>query len=193
MNKIIFTFLFSFAVTTSFGQGELFEFNETFKEGTKVRFANITGSYVVLKVNGTLDELYQLTRDWINKTYSDPETVIISDTNSKFLKIQGSSENIFFSNAVIKTAYKNKYRLSFEFKENKIKVEINSLDVFEYIPKTYVTGKWKSKDVIVVSKKNGKPIKFNLQETERVKEYFNVLVSNLKKFTKSGGINNGDW
>lgn len=193
MSKILLITMIVLYASVSFGQGELFEFSETIQEDSNRKIANITGSYVVLKINGSENELYKLTRDWVNETFNDPETVIISDTDSNYLKIKGSSDNVFFSNAVLRTYYKNIYRLSFKFKENKIKMEINTLDVFEYIPKTYVTGDWKTKNIIVISKKNGKPIKFNVQEVERVKNYFNALAISLKNYNNKESNNKDDW
>ena len=86
MKKI--TVLFLLLPLLSFGQ---FKINEvTITEGAK--FAQ--GKYKVLETiavvekEGTAQELYQKTLDWINVTYKSPEDVIKSKIKGEYLKIK---------------------------------------------------------------------------------------------------------
>ena len=160
----------------------------------KSQFKVITETYVVLNKKGSVNELYKLTRDWINETYNDPEQVIISDTNSKFLKIQGYKENMFTISGMGYTLFHNaRYRLEFKFRENKIRVEISTLS--EYDPPSRSgkhSGRWIDKDLIMVSKKNGKPEENGIKHVAQTKIYFNNLVIDLLNH-KTGESSEDAW
>jgi len=187
MKKIFLTFVFILLGLTSYSQ---FTFENTFKDEKSRTWTTIGGTYAVLEIEGTTEELYQLVVNWVNETYNDPEEVIISQTDSKFLKIQGSKENLFHS---AMASWDAKYRLSFKFKENKVKMEINDLEYYIAPSKYSIISGWQSKNKIATLKKNGKPYGQGTKDLEAITVYFNMLANSLINFKGNPNMQDDDW
>ncbi len=195
MKKIILTVVLAIGmIATTFAQTETFKFNNITKSEKNSEYLNLTGSYVVLNIEGSVEELYQITKNWINETYNDPDEVIISDTENSFLKIQGVEENLFKYNTMAGVSYNDaQYRLSFKFKENKIKVELTSLHVY-FPPNRYsIESGWKDNSSFIITKKNGKPFNNNRNNIEPLEEYFNLLAFSLKNSKDMELTDNDNW
>ncbi|MEN8186293.1 MAG: hypothetical protein ABFR05_04085 [Bacteroidota bacterium] len=178
MKNIFIIALFIFYITGSFSQSEMFTFDNIVKGEERSKDAIITGSYVILEANGTVKELYQLTKGWINKTYNGTtKEGIISGPDSNYLKVQGYRENLIYrSYKGKKYSCDSKYIMSFKFEENQIKVELNNLSVNP----EYSNGRWRELGSIQIVKINGRPNTEGLNEIEALKNYFNPLMKSLK-------------
>ena len=102
-------------------QGITFELNNT--------KTSLINQFVVLeKDNLSQGDGYKKINEWIKRSYSSPENVIKSTIENEYIKINGFSAELTNFNYGGKTkSMDGYYTLTFEFKPNKIKIEIISL------------------------------------------------------------------
>jgi hypothetical protein len=172
--------LFMFAYYISMGQGSSFDFNEIVVGENNSKYIKVSGSYIILNINGTESQLSELTRDWVNKTYHNSKDIIISDTDGKRLQIEGIKESIFSQQGSGMTFYYPiRYRLEFIFDENNIKAEITSLKKFSKTSGSHKSG-WYDVHQIAITNQSGHSIKEGEKNIEELKNFLNPLMDSLK-------------
>ena len=92
----------------------------------------------------------------------------------------------------MKYYFDGKYRIEFKFKENKIKMEISSVEIY-YAPSKYSSGGWSDLDRLQVTKKNGKPNQSELGKVEGIKSTFNNLAMSLANHKANQNTASEDW
>ena len=103
-------------------QGNTFELNSSKK--------SLINQFVILnKDNLSQSDGYTKIIEWIKKNYNSPENVIKSTIENDYIKINCySAELTNFNYDGKTTSMDGNYTLTFEFKPNKIKIEIISLN-----------------------------------------------------------------
>jgi hypothetical protein len=87
--------------------------------------------YLVLNFeNKNAQELYNKTIRYINETYKNPEEVIVGNIENEFVKFKTYQSNFArFKNGFVKIPWSINYTTTISFKDNKVKYEINSIDI----------------------------------------------------------------
>lgn len=169
MKKILFYcfFIFSF---NSFSQGNSFELTNSKK--------SLINQFIVLNVdNLSQSDGYKKINDWIKRSYSSPENVIKSTIENEYIKINGFSEELTNFNFDGKTySMEGYYTLTFEFRPNKIKIEIISLYRI-YNGKTIDFG--------------NAPNEYYSAAYKEIPKTLNNLVSEINNYIKNGAKD--DW
>lgn len=110
-----FTFLFLFLSFNLFSQKI---------DSIKVTFPQIKS--VVINTNDlTAIQIYTRAKDYINKTFEDPDAVIKVDDINKSIRYNGISR--FSYHGMIKNAYNYSYTMLLEFKENKYRITFSNI------------------------------------------------------------------
>lgn len=168
MKKTLFLLGFSFLAMTGFAQAK-FVAHKT----------ELQTDQDVFEVSNTpASELYQLSKVWISETYKNPDRVIVGDVENKLLKVNGYSQ-IPTKGVLGNTSLNMKYSLQIDFKDDKIKVNISSLEGVQ--PTNY--SMFFKKDG---NRRDTKEVQRYLTDLE---SYFNNLVDNLLAKLK----NDNDW
>lgn len=132
-NKI--TLMLLFCSFISFCQGEKFELTSEKNE--------LINQYVVIQKDSmSINDGYNKVLEWVNITYNTPKEVIKSQLENEYVRIEGFSENFTSQNILgVKYSYNGKYSITFEFKPNKIKMELTRIQI--YSDRTqYSAGGW---------------------------------------------------
>jgi hypothetical protein len=116
MKKLILTVIISALTFGVCAQNKTFTLPEN--EGER-----LGGQYIVIDEKGTPQENYNKVINYINKTYNTPSEVIKSQINGEYIRIEGIS-NLFKNGGVM---IPTKHSLEFKFKQDKIKMTLNSL------------------------------------------------------------------
>ena len=164
-------------------------FDVTYKqvtEGQKFyqgKFATVASSVVVEKA-GTAAELYSATINWINEAYKSPEDVIKGNIENKYVKINGSTSNLFLVSVLgSKNYFDARYTIEFRFKDNRFKVDIINLEQYTP-PSQYVTGGWSDYPMTFkVENRKGKPYNDGVANLDAVTAYFNNLITSVKDYS----------
>lgn len=162
----------------SFAQDSIFELNKD----------SLT-DYVVTPIeNYSQAELYNKTLLWVMETYKNPDEVISAKVENDFIRIGGSSQNLFCINGLgAKTCYVTRYDIDISFKEGKYKFDVTSL---EYL----VGARWQKfplNDTKGLYNKKGE-LRVAYVHLPEIPTYFNDLNSSLKSFILNDSLNNKD-
>ena len=190
----IFAIIGILSINTLFAQGETFEFESVPTGKQKEEVTIFSGQYIVIKVDGDVDELFQKTLDWIGEIYVSSEDVITTDPRTSFIKINGITNLTLRSPSVIAVNRKVKYYITYKFKENKIKMEIKNLEAYQ-VSTPSTAPYWFSFNDVVTIKKNGKFREKGYADTVIVSNLFNGLANNLKSYINNTESKEGndDW
>jgi hypothetical protein len=119
----------------------------------------LNNQYVVFEKDSmSISDGYNIVLDWINITYNTPKEVIKAQLKDEYIRIEGFNSAITSMTSLGLTHfYSGKYSITFEFKENKIKMELTKLQVYTE-PTQFSAGSWSDINPSLVStlKKNGK-------------------------------------
>ena len=92
----------------------------------------LLNQFIVLeKENMSIEEGYKLLKTWINITWNTPREVIKADLENEYVRIKGietffcSTVGNLLKTRICKDLY---YTFSFEFKDNKIKMQLTALE-----------------------------------------------------------------
>ena len=156
--------------------------------------------YVVIEAEGTSEELYQKTLDWINETYNTPDEVIKGKVDADYIRFQGSSSiplkylRVFGSN-MSWDGYR--YMVEIRFKDGRVRFEPTALEVYTAPSTTPGTiSGWSEVGFINrVANKKGKEDKGGTASVVALQSYFNNLAQGLEKYYKegSGASEVDDW
>tara|TARA_A100001015_G_C15034372_1_gene735195 strand:+ start:1898 stop:2479 length:582 start_codon:yes stop_codon:yes gene_type:complete len=146
-----------------------------------------------------VEEGYKRVIDWINITYNTPKEVIKGQIENDYIRIEGyQSSNPCIKSLGIVSCFDNKYSISFEFKENKIKFQVTRLQLYS-APSSVSAGGWSEAqpNYAVMYKKNGKPVKLQHQIADGFTSNLNALQSSLSKYVSnpidSSSNKDDDW
>ena len=161
----------------SYGQSEKFELTEENSE--------LVGQYVVIKKDSmSVSDGYNKVLGWINVNYNTPKEVIKAQLENEYIRIEGINQSIS-SQKILGSIifYKGKYSLTFEFKQDKIKMELTNLMVYNKPSQTTVGG-WIEQRPTYSSqfRKNGKPRKSIVQYYNGFNDSMNDLKLSLQDF-----------
>lgn len=153
--------------------------------------------YVVVESPGSAEENYENFLDFIKITFNNPKNVIETSSENKFIKINGIAEKLYYESILPLTAetYDVRYELTVFFKNNRMKIEINSMEYCQLYT-TYkdperlrgeeIVEEWNTLDNIYVYSSNGKPKKRVLGKTDTyIEKYFNGLVDSFLDYSNS--------
>jgi hypothetical protein len=113
--------------------------------------------YVVIEKDSmSIENGYNKIMEWIKISYNTPSEVIKASLENQYIRIEGINSNITTQNVMgTNVAYKGRYSITFEFKENKIKMELTNLEVYN-TPSQYSRGGWVSQNPSLSSQLNKK-------------------------------------
>jgi len=183
MRKLLFTMVLVLMVFSTYGQGDKFTFSDEQPE--------LIGQYVVVEADSaSIEQMYNRTIEWINITYKNPEKVILSKVEDKYIRIEGFGTVGSTSTLGMTIPIDAFYGITFEFKENKAKFELTSLRSAPsaQLPSINMTP---NKDDIY--KKNGK-IRGNIAGYYRdMLNYFNGLATDYESYINEPLTSESDW
>lgn len=178
MRKLILL-LTLFTITLNFAQDN--KFFQLDKNGIS--------DFVVTEVPGkTKEELYNQTLNWINKTYKNPDKVILGKVENDYIRIEGYSDNIYVLNTLgSENRTDSKYQIEISFKDGKYKFDVIEL---KYIASGYG---WLDIPFSNFYKKDGEK-KAMFKFSDKIPQYFNDLNKSLLNYIegKSEQLKN-DW
>lgn len=146
------------------------------QEPTKVNSFKLTeetpfliNQFVVIEKDSmSVQEGYKTVLEWINIVYNTPKEVIKAQLENDYVRIEGSKSNSpCIKSLGIPSCWDTKYSLTFEFKENKVKLQLTRLQIYTS-PNQYTSGGWGEAipHFKSLTKKNGKPAKTMVQMYE---------------------------
>lgn len=160
MRKLLLLFAITFISVTSVAQTNY----------VAHRYEMKTDNDVYEFENKNASELYQLSKVWISEMYKNPDRVIVADIENKLLKVNGFGE-VPSKGVLGNTSLNIKYSIQIDFKDNRIRVNITSI---EGVGKTNYSMFFKRDE----SRRNTKESERYLTDIE---SYFNTLVYTLLK------------
>ncbi|MCH3881181.1 DUF4468 domain-containing protein [Tenacibaculum aquimarinum] len=172
-------------------QGKSFQLNKETPE--------LINQYVVIERDSmTISDGYDKIIEWVNITYNTPKEVIKSQLKDEYIRIEGINQSMT-SQKILgrKFSYKGKYSLTFEFKENKIKMELTNLQIY-YEGTKYTTGGWMNDNPSLASqtKKNGKTKKGKARFNQGIIDSVNELRLSIQDYIDNKNksiIKKNDW
>jgi len=204
MKNYILTLVMLVLTTISYSQESPTEF-KFHLEGDPIGLLgspSVLNDYVVITYDTTTNETtnYQRVYNWILETYKNPDEVIVGQSENQFIKINGFASNLYYRGMML-ASEDVRYSISFRFKDNKVKMELTSME--SYTPPNYkanISGGWSTLNAIYVHKTNGQPKTAKARECVGVTDvmiegYFNSLVYELTNYTTPTDnlIDDSDW
>ena len=159
---------------------------------------NLEKSFVVISAEGrTAKELYENSIKYVNKSYQTPEDVIKGKVEGEYLRYDTFVENIVNFKFVVKVSGNIKYITQLDFKDGKVRVQFQELDLFS--PKVPTDSKivigvgknGRSNNYFIWDEKNEK-IRFP-EIKQQIEEYFNKTISDLKSNLNEEKNTDDDW
>lgn len=185
MKKITILFIIFFAI----GSAQNTMFSVSKEKGLT--------EFVIQEVPGnSASELYQKSLEWINKTYKNPNEVILAKIENDYIRFEGYQQNLFCFNALgAKNCNDVKYQIELSFKDGRYKFGIISLE--DYIkPSQYMNAGWRPSKLSTFGsncyKNNGEIKPMCKDYVVDVPVYFTKLNGSLNNYI-SKGDNKNDW
>ena len=133
-------------------------------------------SYIVVESAGTAVENYSKVLNWVKLTYKNPSEVIVASSEGEYIKINGFVKNLNPSRALGLTTYADMtYSMTFFVKDNRMKIEISSLQYYSKPSQYNIKPGWRDWDGIITHNGNGKVKKPMVADSQRFLNYFNSL------------------
>lgn len=132
-------------------------------------------------------ELYKLSKEYVQRSYKNPDFVSKGDIEDKFYSFVGFAANqACYTQIGIKTCMDITYRVNLDFKDGKYKMSITEL---------YVQNKERHGDMNYPDywKRNGEVPKHLLTVLDDTDNFFNTMLSNLDNFIRTSGSVDDDW
>lgn len=158
---------------------------------------NMDKDYVVIEVKGkTAKELYSNAINYIERTYKSPKDVIKGTVENEFLSFDSYSSDIAkMSNMFSWKKLNATYSIRLSFKDNKVKFEIISLNMYTYMAGDRIPVALRMNNSVGwgIYRKNGKFYmkKMKVTKTE-IENFFNSFIKALKVGLINGGKSD-DW
>jgi len=164
----------------------------------------LLNQFIVLeKENMSIEEGYKLLKTWINITWNTPREVIKADVENEYVRIKGietffcSTVGNLLKTRICKDLY---YTFSFEFKDNKIKMQLTALEErVQGSPNTALEVylyQWRDVRPEYGDRINLKTGEVTLQSDyqDQYTRYLNSLGHSLKEYLNNPKeIRNDDW
>tara|TARA_B110000908_G_C10038798_1_gene350823 strand:+ start:103 stop:696 length:594 start_codon:yes stop_codon:yes gene_type:complete len=197
MKKFIILLLFVplLSVAQSFGVEEInITEGKKFYQGKFLKFTPV----IVIESEGSASELYQKCMNWLNETYKQPDEVIKGKIEGKYVKINGSTSSTMFQASALGSTnyYDSRYTVEFRFKDNKMRMEVISIEFYMPASQYSVISGWQmGRFTFKVANRKGKPVKDGLAESKNIPAYFENLAISLKDFSSKGMMKEieDDW
>lgn len=174
-----------------FSQSEHFEISEENPE--------LLNQYVVFtKDSMSVEDGYNKIIEWINISYNTPSEVIKSSLENQYIRIEGINSTMTTQNVMgVTHTYKGRYSITFEFKENRIKMELTNLEVYNN-PSQYSRGGWVNQNPNLSSQinKKGKIKKGEAQYNNGFIESLNSLKNSIQDYLNNeqkSFVKKDDW
>ena len=197
MKKVLFILLFIplVSIGQSFGVEEInVTEGKKFYQGKFLKFTPV----IVIESEGSASELYQKCMNWLNETYKQPDEVIKGKIEGKYVKINGATSTAMFQASALGSTnyYDSRYTVEFRFKDNKIRMEVISIEFYMPASQYSVISGWQTgRFTFKVANRKGKPVKDGLAESKNIPAYFENLAISLKDFSSNGMMKEieDDW
>ncbi len=146
--------------------------------------------FIVTEIpNKTSTEIYIKTLEWINKTFKNPEKVILGKVENYYIRIEGSSNSLYVLNSLgLENPLESKYQIEISVKDGKYKFDVTEI---KYLAPQIG---WTDVPITFFYKKDGE-LKVMFKYTQKIPEYFNSLNKSLSDYISGTGIEakNNDW
>ncbi len=112
---------------------------------------------LVLEAEGTPQELYTKTLNWVNETYKNPDEVIKAKIEGEYIRLEGFTSNLIQLTGLTTDFYDVRYSLEVRFRENRFRYKVTKME--SYMPSSDVAvGGWFTESFTFrVAKAKGKP------------------------------------
>ena len=191
MKKYLLVFVLFLSPYLITAQGESFQINEETPE--------LINQYVVIKKDSmNVEDGYNKILEWIKITYNTPKEVIKAELENEYIRIEGASDAITSKKMLgMSISFRGKYSITFEFKENKVKMELTRLQVYSP-PSQYSSGGWSDSypNYASQTKKNGKPKKSMVYWNNGYVKSINELMISIQDYVNNPDksiIKKDDW
>lgn len=88
----------------------------------KVELAKEGSSDVVTEIpNATAEQLFLKTKEWIQQTYKNPNSVLKAEIVNDMVRIEGFQQAFFYTKSIIRQDYDLEYSIEISFKDGKYK------------------------------------------------------------------------
>lgn len=185
MNKILFLLIFF----CSFGYGQkLIVTSDGLKNADEPE-----RTFVVINVEGkNSKQLYENALRFVNKTYENPDKVIKAQMANEYLKISTHvTDFLIIKNSFAKVAISGDYTIELTFKDNKVKFDVVSINMYDRSRKYNLLfkGEGALSGYYIYNKKD------ELKKPEAkidLENFFNTQISNLSEYLKKD-ISDDKW
>lgn len=146
----------------------------------------------------SIENGYNKIMEWIKTSYNTPSEVIKASLENEYIRIEGINSNMTTQNVMgTNYVYKGRYSITFEFKENRIKMELTNLEVYN-TPSQYSKGGWANQNPSLSSQlnKKGKIKKGMKQYNDGFVDSLNSLKNSIVDYLNNGNksvVKKDDW
>jgi hypothetical protein len=168
-------------------------------ENDTLRNESIPYSYFEFNSNGFTDyvvtecdtlsarDIFWKTVDWINKTYNNPNEVLLTQVEGDYLIFRGIAPNMVYLKSMgSKLFYSVRYRVIISFKEGRYKFDVDTLEMCNTNPN--INPVWTELGIskgsidFLYNTKNGEIQKIFQNYEIAIPEFFNKLNRNLRDY-----------
>jgi hypothetical protein len=151
-------------------------------------------SYVVLNIeNKKASELYTNALKYINKNYKNPEKVTLGKVENESLKfVTFESSFIKVTNSFVKVSIDAEYNIQLDFKDGKVKFELQNLDMYNSANGTKVRVLFTGGALEGYSIYNKKGELKRDDTKADIEAHFNSTITKIKEFL-SGNSDAQNW
>ena len=146
--------------------------------------------YIVTECKGkTQSEIYRKTLNWISVIYNTPSAVLKGNIENEYIRIEGSSKDMFALNFFGKDFCSATYQIEISFKDGKYKFDIIELKYFN--EEAFPGPTWKEfnlNNASIYYSKRGRISNVFKYLPDTLPQYLNNLNSSLKNFVMSDNI-----
>jgi hypothetical protein len=144
-------------------------------------------------------DIFWKTVDWINKTYNNPNEVLLTQVEGDYLIFRGIAPNMVYLKPMgSKLFYSVRYRVIISFKDGRYKFDVDTLEMCNTNPN--INPVWTELGISKGSidyyyhTKNGEIQKIFQNYEIAIPEFFNNLNRNLKDYIlSSDNLKQNDW
>jgi hypothetical protein len=151
-------------------------------------------THLILNIdNKTSAELYTNALKYVNKNYRNPEKVIVGKVENESLKITTFAPAfIIVPNSFVKIPIDAEYSIQFDFKNGKVRIEIQNLDMYYSADgkKTRVLYTGGALEGYSIYNKKGELKRENTKND--IEKYFNIEILKINEFL-SGKSESQNW
>lgn len=198
--KTILTLMLFSSYTISYTQ-DVFEMKsievtegQNAQKGTFVYLEDVT---VIEAPSKSQEELYNLSINWLNETYKNPDEVLKGKIEGEYIRWTGIAPSLVCENILLTPVCRNlRYTIEIRFKEGRVRWEFTNLELY-YDASQYSAGgwyPWLGKFRVVNHK--GKTNSNNAASARNYRSYMNNLANSFRDYLLKENSENGtddDW